>query len=89
MVVPFWMFLAPCSSLTLTMFGERDKALLRGVLVGGVWNGFLLGKVRIVMSLVGFVVVMIMMVIFFGICSFPPLVEVRENPEFHEFMEMG
>ena len=25
---------------------ERDKALLRGVLVGGVWNGFLLGKVK-------------------------------------------
>ena len=25
---------------------ERDKALLRGVLVGVVWNGFLLGKVR-------------------------------------------
>ena len=23
---------------------ERDKALLRGVLVGGVWNGFLLGE---------------------------------------------
>ena len=25
---------------------ERDKALLRGVLVGGIWNGFLLGKVK-------------------------------------------
>ena len=25
---------------------ERDKALLRSVLVGGVWNGFLLGRVR-------------------------------------------
>ena len=25
---------------------ERDKALLRGVLVGGVWNGFLFGRVR-------------------------------------------
>ena len=25
---------------------ERDKALLRGILVGGVWSGFLLGKVR-------------------------------------------
>ena len=34
-----------CSSLTLSTFG-RDKALLSGVLVGGVWNGFLLGKVR-------------------------------------------
>ena len=25
---------------------ERDKGLLRGVLVGGVWNGFLLEKVK-------------------------------------------
>ena len=25
---------------------ERDKALLRSVMVGGVWNGFLLGRVR-------------------------------------------
>ena len=24
---------------------DRDKALLRGILSGGVWNGFLLGKV--------------------------------------------
>ena len=26
---------------------ERDEALLRGVLVGGVWNGFLLSRVRV------------------------------------------
>ena len=25
---------------------ERDKGLLRSVMVGGVWNGFLLGRVR-------------------------------------------
>ena len=25
---------------------ERDKALLRGILAGGVWNGFLLEKVK-------------------------------------------
>ena len=25
---------------------ERDKALLRSIMVGGVWNGFLLGRVR-------------------------------------------
>ena len=25
---------------------ERDKALLRSVMVGGVWNGFLLGHLR-------------------------------------------
>ena len=26
---------------------ERGKALLRSVMVGGVWNGFLLGRVRV------------------------------------------
>ena len=25
---------------------EREKALLRGITVGGVWNGLLLGRVR-------------------------------------------
>ena len=25
---------------------ERDKALLSSIIVGGVWNGFLLGRVR-------------------------------------------
>ena len=31
------------------MFGKTSppgKALLRGILVGGVWNGYLLGRVR-------------------------------------------
>ena len=60
---------------------ERDKALLRGVLVGGVWNGFLLGTVRNSRVPCRF-------------CGgddhdpFPPLVEIHENPEFHELMEM-
>ena len=26
--------------------------------------------------------------ILFWDCTFPPLVEIRENPEFHELMEM-
>ena len=25
---------------------ERDKGLLRSIMVGGVWNGFLLGSIR-------------------------------------------
>ena len=48
---------------------ERDKALLRGILVGGVWSGFLLGKVRGV-CLVGFVGGMVMTVIFFWVVLF-------------------
>ena len=35
---------------------------------------------------VGFVVLRIVMVIFFWECTFPPLVEIRENPEFHDLM---
>ena len=45
---------------------ERDKALLRGVLVGGVWNGFLLGKVRNSHVPCRFCGGMIMMGIYFG-----------------------
>ena len=41
-----WMSMAPCSSLILLNVRERDKALLRSVMVGGVWNGLLLGRVR-------------------------------------------
>ena len=67
---------------------ERDKALLRSILVGGVWNGFLLGKSKVRMCLVGFVVVVILTVIFFWIVTFPPLVEIREHPEFHDLIEM-
>ena len=37
--------------------------------------------------LVGFVVQMVM-VIYFGECTFPPLVESGENPEFHDLMRM-
>ena len=32
--------------LTSSHVRDRDKALLRGILSCGVWNGFLLGKVR-------------------------------------------
>ena len=60
---------------------ERDKALLRGIMAGGVWNGFLLGHAR------GEIVP----------CRFCgevdgdshlPLVQIRENPEFHDLIQM-
>ena len=35
---------------------------------------------------VGSVVLQMAMVICFGECTFPPLVEIRENPEFHDLM---
>ena len=67
---------------------ERDKALLRSVMVGGVRNDFLLGRVR------GRPVPCRFCgapdcdghLFFFGECTFPPLVEIRENPEFHDIM---
>ena len=50
---------------------ERDKELLRSVMVGGVWNGFLLfGVRRASLFHVGFVVLRMVMVICFGIVLF-------------------
>ena len=65
---------------------DRDEGLLRSILVGGVWNGFLLGRVkgqpapcRCCGSPDGDGHL-------FWECTFPPLVEIRENPEFHDLM---
>ena len=63
---------------------ERDEALLRGVLVGGVWNGFFVGEgqeLPCALSVLWWMAMMIMMAICFRDCTFPPLVEIRENPE--------
>ena len=38
--------------LNSTYVRERDKVLLRSVMVGGIWNCFLLGKVRVSLFLV-------------------------------------
>ena len=49
---------------------ERDKALLRSTQVGGVWNGFLPGKIRGQDVPCRFCGLVILMVIFFGIVLF-------------------
>ena len=67
---------------------ERDKALLRGVLVGGVWNFFLLGKVKGCHVPCRFCGAPDHDGHLFWECTFPPLVEIRENPEFHDLMSM-
>ena len=64
----------------------RDKALLRSVMVGGVWNGFLLGRVRGHPVPCPFCGGPDGGGHFFRDCTFPPLVEIRENPEFHDLM---
>ena len=73
-----------CTSLTLLMFGREMKALLRSITVGGVWSGFLLGKVwgepapcRCCSGPDGDGHL-------FWECTIPPLVSIGENPEFHE-----
>ena len=42
---PFLDFSGTLQLLNSNHVRERDKALLRSVLVGGVWNGFLLSRV--------------------------------------------
>ena len=67
---------------------ERDKALLRSILVGGVWNGFLLGQVRGQDVPCRFCGSRDHVGHLFWDCTFPPPVEIREHPEFHDLMEM-
>ena len=67
---------------------ERDKALLRSTMVGGVWNGFLLGRVRGQAVPCRFCWAPDGDGHLFWECTIPPLVEIRENPEFHDLMRM-
>ena len=67
---------------------ERDKALLRSVMVGGVWNGFLLGRVKGQPVPCRFCGAPDGDGHLFWECPFLPLVEIRENPEFHDLMRM-
>ena len=85
--VPGKISMVLCSSLTLTTFG-RDEALLRSILVGGVWNGFLLQKVQGQQVPCRFCGSLDSDGHLFGECPFPPHVEIREHPEFHALMEM-
>ena len=67
---------------------ERDKALLRAIMVGGVWNGFLLGRVRGREVFCRFCGAPDSDGHLFWDCTFPPLVEIRENPAFHDLMKL-
>ena len=67
---------------------ERDKALLRHIMVGSVWNGMLLGRVRHQAVPCRFCGAPDGDGHLFWECLFPPLVERRENPEFHDLMRM-
>ena len=67
---------------------ERDKALLRAIMVGGVWNGFLLSRVRGQAVPCRFCGAPDKDGHLVWDCPFPPLVEIRENPEFHDLMRL-
>ena len=62
---------------------ERDKALLRGVFVGGVWNGFLEEKVKSQSVPCWFCGGADGDGHNFRDCTFLPVGEIREHPEFH------
>ena len=66
---------------------ERDKALLRAVMVGGVWNGFLLGHARGEIVPCRFCGEADGDGHLFWECSHPPRVQIRENPEFHHLIQ--
>ena len=57
-------------------------------MVGGVWNGFLLGRVRGQPVPCRFCDAPDGDGHLFWDCTFPPLVEIRENPEFHDLIRM-
>ena len=63
---------------------DRDKGLLRCILVGGAWNVFLLSKVRGQPVPCRFCGAPDNDGHLFGDCPFPLLVEIRDDPEFHD-----
>ena len=65
---------------------ERDKALLRSIMVGGVWNGFLLEKAGKHPTPCRFCGAPDGDGHLFWECTFPPLVGFRESPELHDLM---
>ena len=83
-----WVFVARVSSLNSTHVRERDKALLRSGMVGGVWKGFSLGKVRGEAVPCRFCCGADGDGHLFWDCPYPPLIEIREHPEFQDLMRM-
>ena len=68
---------------------DREKGLFRSILVGGVWNGFLLSRVKGQPVPCRFCGSPDGDGHLFWECTFPPFVEIRDNPEFHDLMREG
>ena len=73
---------------SVQLLRERDKALLRSIMVGGVWNGLLLGRVRSQAVPCKFCGAPDNDGHLFWECPCPPLVKICENPEFHDLMRL-
>ena len=71
-----------------THLRDRDKMLLRAILCGGVWNGFLLGKAKKEDVPCRFCGKRDGDGHLFWECSFPPLQHVRDLPEFSFLMSL-
>ena len=74
--------------LTSSHLKDKEKMLLRVILCGGVWNGFLLGRARRKMFPASSVAGKMVTVICLWECTFPPLLHVRELPEFSSLMAL-
>ena len=81
-------FMVLCSSLILLMFEKEIRPCFVPLWLGGVWNGFLLGRVRGQAVPCRFCGAPDNDGHLFWDCPFPPLVEIRENPEFHDLMRL-
>ena len=68
--------------LNSTHVREMDEALLRSVVVGGVWNGYLWGRIRGQSVACQFCGAPDNDGHLLGECTFPPLIEIRENLNF-------
>ena len=79
--------MALSSSSTLLMFGKEIRPCFGALLVVSGMGFSLVGSGSSLFH-VGFVVPQMVMVIFLGDVPFPPLVEIRVNPEFHDLMRM-
>ena len=85
---PFLDFEGSMQLLVSSHVRSRDKALLRGILSGGVWNGFLLSKVRGENVPCRFCGGVDGDGHLFWDCTFLPLVHIRESPEFSSIVNL-
>ena len=85
---PCLILMALCSSLTLTMFGREKRRCFVVSLLGVFGMDFFLGRYVVRKCLVGFGEGCDSDGHLFWDCTFPPLVEIHEHPEFHDLTEM-